>query len=406
MIAGPVCCKAWSAATRCHLAGGLVLAMLGASFVSGCGANHANRPSAMSGSPAIRTSLATSIETSAGSWATVAMGHLDEPVNTFWQLLFRPPGAALWSDRASALAVATNGGLIVASQGGRSLVIGIRPSVDLEYSPLITTSNARAWTPEGPLGALGDEPDALAIAGGGEAMALVGHGGGARVLASPGGLSGWRQLATEGELATSEAGHTCGVVSLTAVGYAAGNGVIGVNCRRDGVVGIFLARAGTWRLVGPSLPRNLRNAGTDVLGLQATTRGLCVLVAATSGDSTDVVAACTSGEDLRWRVSPALPLAGREDVVSFGPAGALGLYALVSGSSRPDTIAVLRESAMTWRTLPTPPSGTAVVVFGAAGRVDALSVADTVLTDWLLAGGVAWRKAQELQVAIEFGSSS
>ena len=37
----------------------------------------------------IATSLATSIETSAGTWAVVPMGHLDQPLNTFWQLFFR-----------------------------------------------------------------------------------------------------------------------------------------------------------------------------------------------------------------------------------------------------------------------------------------------------------------------------
>lgn len=405
MIAGPLCRKAWSRATRRHLAGGLALAVFGATVVSGCGADHANGPSANAGIPAIRASLATSIETSAGYWATVAMGHLDEPLNTFWQLLFRPAGAAAWSDRASALAVATNGGLVIATQGGRSLVIGIRPSVDLEYSPLIATSDARSWTPSGPVDALADEPDALAIAAGGEAMALVGEGSAARVLASREGLAGWYRSVTEDELATSEAGRACGVVSLTAVGYAAGNGLLGANCRRDGVVGIFLAHANSWRLVGPVLARPWSNSGTDVLGLQATKRGLCALVAATPADSTDLVVACTSGEDLNWKVSAALPLAGRQDVVSFGPAGDLGLYALVSGSSRRDTLAVLVESKMTWRSLPAPPSATAVVVFEAAGRVEALSVADSMLTDWVLTGSVAWRKAQELHVAIQFGSS-
>jgi len=405
MVAAPLCSRARSRATRRHFAGGLALAVLGASVVAGCGATHANGPSAKLGAPAIRASLATSVETSAGSWATVAMGHLDEPLNTFWQLLFRPTGAALWSDRAAALAVATNGGLAVASQSGRSLVIGIRPSVDLKYSPLMATSDARSWTPSGPVDALSDEPDALAIATGGEAMVLVGDGRAARVLVSPGGLAGWHQIGTEDGLRTSKPGRACGVLSLTAVAYAAGNGLVGANCRRDGVVGIFLAHAGTWPLVGPSLPRALSNSGTDVLGLQTTTRGPCALVAATSADSTDVVAACTSGEELKWRVSPALPLSGREGVVSFGPAGDRGLYVLVSGSSHPDTLVVLRESAMTWSTLPTPPSGTVTIVFGATGRVDALSVADTLLTDSVLAGGVAWRKVQELHVAIQFGSS-
>ncbi|MGD0984441.1 MAG: hypothetical protein ABSA65_11590 [Acidimicrobiales bacterium] len=384
----------------------LGLAVISASVVSGCGATHAAGPAAKISSPAIRALLATSIETSAGSWAIVAMGHLDQPLNTFWQLFFRPTGGALWSDRAAALAVATNGGLVVASPGGRFLVVGIRPSVDLEYSPLIVTSDARSWTSSGPLDALADEPDALALASGGEALALVGDSRATRVLASPGGLAGWRQVASEHELATSDAGRACGIVSLTAVGYVGGQGLLGASCRRSGVVGVFAAHAGTWRLAGPSLPRSVGTSGTELLGLETTSRGLCALIASVGRLSGDVVAACTGTKALNWRVSPPLPLARREGAISFGPAGGLGLYALVSGSARRDTLAVLGESDMTWRALPRPPTGTATVVFDPAGRVDALSVADTSFTDWRLVGGATWRKVQGLYVAIQFGSSS
>ena len=54
---------------------------------------------------------------------------------------------------------------------------------------------------------------------------------------------------------------------------------------------------------------------------------------------------------------------------------------------------------------PSPPARTAVVVFGPAGRLDALAVDGTSFTDWLLAGGDRWKKVQELHVAIQFGSS-
>jgi len=285
------------------------------------------------------------------------------------------------------------------------LAVGIRPINRLDYSPLIVTSDARSWLPAGPIGALADEPDALTIAAGGEAMALVSDGRVTRVLASPGGLASWREIATENELTTSQAGRACGLVSFTAVGYAAGQGLIGASCRRDGEVGIFAARQGAWRLVGPRLPQSPGSSSAEVLGLQATTRGLCALVGVTDRRSTEVVAACTSGNELKWRVSPALSLAGPQHVVSFGPAGNLGLYALISGSAHRDILAVLGEQDMSWRTLVSPPARTVVVVFGRTGRVDALAVDDTSFTDWLLAGGTAWRKVQELHVAIQFGSS-
>ena len=110
----------------------------------------------------IATSLATSIETSAGTWAVVPMGHLDQPLNTFWQLFFRAKGATRWSDYASALAVATNGGLLVATPNGRSLVVGIRPANLLDYSPLlVTANNGRTWIPASPSARSRDVPTPL-----------------------------------------------------------------------------------------------------------------------------------------------------------------------------------------------------------------------------------------------------
>ena len=352
--------------------------------------------------PVVRALLATSVETSSGSWATAAMGHLDQPLNTFWQLFFRPRGALAWSDQAAALAVATNGGLVLASSQGR-LVVGIRAVNKLDYSPLIVTSNAHSWSPAGPIGALADEPDALAISAGGEAVALVSQGASARVLASPGRLAGWRQIATEKTLASSPAGRACGVVSLTAVGYLAGQALIGASCLRAGTVGVFAVRRNLWRLIGPSLPASLTASRAEVLGLQAATGGLCVLVAVTRQPGAELVAACTGSDELKWHVSQALPL-GRDDVVSFGPTARLGLYVLTSGSAG-DTLAVLTEPARRWRSLPPPPARTAAVVFGAGGRVDALAVADTTFTDWSLATGPSWQRVQEMHVPIQFGSS-
>jgi hypothetical protein len=382
------------------------LAALGALAVSGCGPTTVASLKPQVSSAVVRASLATSIETSAGSWAVVSMGHLDQPLNTFWQLLFRPTGASTWSDRALALAVATNGGLVVASPGGKSLAVGIRPTSRLDYSPLIVTSDARAWLPADPVDGLGDQPDALAIAAGGEALALVGEGRAAQVFVSPGALASWRALVSESALAASPSGRACGIVSLTAVGYSAGHRLIGASCRRRGIVGIFTEHGGTWRLVGPGPPQPFGRSGTEVLGLQTTAAGLCALVGVTGRRSAQLVAACTSGSRLTWRVSPALLLAGPGGVVSFGPVGRVGLFALVSGSAHPDTLAVLGESHMTWSTLHSPPARTATVVFAPVGRVDALVVDDTSLTDWRLAGGGRrWSREQNLHVAIQFGSS-
>jgi len=353
----------------------------------------------------LRASLATSIETTAGSWATIPMGHLDQPLNTFWQLFFRPPGATLWSDQASALAVATNGGLIVASRGSASLVVGIRPTNYLDYSPLIVTSDARSWSPEGPIGALADEPDALAIAGGGEAMALTSDGSSTRVILSRGRLASWRQIATEQGLARSQAGHLCGPVLLTAVGYASrARAHRGELSPRRHHRHLHLApghlasrRAAAAAVVAQLDCRSAGSAGGQwrpVCARRSHRRGL-----------RRVVVACTSGSELKWDVSPVMSIVGRQHVVSFGSAGRLGLYVLTSGSADGHLLAVSGQTETSWRRLPSPPSRTAVVVFDPAGRVDALAADDTSFTDWRLVGGDNWKRVQQVRVPIQFGSS-
>ncbi len=334
------------------------------------------------------------------------MGHLDEPLNTFWQLFFRPAGAELWSDRASALAVATNGGLAVSSNG-RSLAVGIRPTNLLDYSPLIATSNARTWSAAGPIGPLADHPDALALSATGGALALVGAGGGDQVLASPGALSGWRALVTSRQLAGTKAGQACGVTSVTAVGYLGSDELVGAACRRAGVVGIFLERQGSWRLVGPAVAAPLAASSAEVLGMQSTTTGLCSLARLTGRRSTDLVTACASRSATRWRLARPFAVAGPDNVLSSGPAGGSGIFALISGAGAAERLEVLDVADMRWTRLPSPPEGTTTVAFGPSGAVDALAAGVTVCTVWRLAAGASrWERTQQIQVAIQFGSSS
>ena len=44
------------------------------------------------GVPTVPTPLATSIHSGAGTWVTLPMGNLSQPLNTFWQLFFQPTG--------------------------------------------------------------------------------------------------------------------------------------------------------------------------------------------------------------------------------------------------------------------------------------------------------------------------
>src|SRR6202044_1134660 len=96
--------------------------------------------------PALATPMITSVPTLAGTWATLPMGRLDEVLNTFWQLFWRPASATAWSNQVEATATATNGGLVLATNSGTELAVGIRPSSYLTFTPIVyTTDEGKTW---------------------------------------------------------------------------------------------------------------------------------------------------------------------------------------------------------------------------------------------------------------------
>ncbi len=132
-------------------------------------------------------------------------GTSSDPNNTFWQLFYRPAGVPAWSNQVQATATATNGGLVLANGTGRQLVVGIRPSQNLHFTPLIATADAgRSWT-NGLLDAgLAASPTALAVSLAGGTLAIVADNvGQSEVIANSGGLSAWRTLVTASDLASS-----------------------------------------------------------------------------------------------------------------------------------------------------------------------------------------------------------
>jgi hypothetical protein len=359
--------------------------------------------------------LATSLQSAAGTWATLPMGHLNEPLNTFWQLLFRPTGTTSWSDKVKATATATNGGLVLASAAGQPFVAGVRPAGLLRFSPLIaTTDGGRSWSdgllPQG----LAAGPDSLSTAADGPTLALVDRGGRGRVLVSTGTLSTWRTLTTARRLASGGGGRACGVRSLTAVASLAGDAVVGASCSRPGLVGIFTAQGSAWRLDPLTLPPSQRGGRVQVLGLEETPSGLVALLQSTgTSDRTLFTARTTDGA--QWAVSPPLALGPHEHLLSFGPSTGNGLFALTRTSSGVERLRVDGAPDAGWEQLPPPPRGTATVAFDTgtdtdtAGTVDALAVRGSTVTVWTLADAAAtgsWARGQRIDIALKFGSSS
>jgi hypothetical protein len=367
-------------------------------LVAGCGAQQAQVASPSP--PPVTTPLSTSMVTAQGTWAVAVMGGSAATHNNFWQLFVRPANASRWS-LVTPPGVADNGGLVAAGGSG-SLTVGFRPSQDLTYSPLATSTDAgRNWTP-GLLDAdLADTPGAIAVSRSGRTLALLQDD---TITAAPtagaAAAGRWTPLATLTALAASAPGRSCGLEGVNAISFGPNNDPMAAgSCVRAGVAGVFTDVGGTWRSAGLTLPGK---APVRVLGLAASADGNVALLATGS----DLFAAWWNGT--RWTISAPVA-AGTVRALGFGPGG--GAWLLL-GDAGPGRAEAIGGAGASWQTLAAVPAGTQVLVppgtatlaAGPGGSYDALAVAGSKLTVWRLAGG-AWTKAQLITVPIEYGSS-
>ncbi len=340
-----------------------------------------------------------------GSWAVVAMGRLDQPLNTFWQLLFRPAGASTWQ-LVTPVGVADNGGLVADGGSTATVTAGFEPTQDLRYSPLArsTDSGSRWSTGILPAGLLA-EPDAVSGTPGGGALVLVRSSGGT-VLASTGNLSSWRVVADRASLGATPAGRACGLVALRAVADVAGSPEVGGSCTSPGVVGILVDRDGGWSAAGTRLPGEAAHLEISVLRLEAGASGTRALVQAGRGRRARLLALWRAGPSDPWAVSAALLPEGPVQASGFGPSGAV-VVVTRAANPRGSVVTDVVEPGGAWSALPPAPGGTAAVVEGPDGEVDALAVSGKVLTDYRLdAAHGAWGRLQALSVPIQYGSST
>jgi hypothetical protein len=348
---------------------------------------------------------ATSLDTPDGAWATTAMGDPTDPLNTFWQLFHRPAGSTDWTDAVKATATATNGGLALAA-GGERIVVGVRPSQGLTFSPLIASSDGGKTWQNGVLPAgLIDRTDAIAANAGGGTLALIRRGSAAELVQSPAGLTGWYQVATLASLAGSAMTAACGVTAFDAVAYSGTTPVLGTSCARKGTAGIFVytggGSTGAWEAVGPSLP----GSSVTVLALRDTGSGIGALLEAAGPDGAALVAAWSADGGRTWQTSPAQGLAGSNSLDSVGPAGATGFFALFTAPAGVLQLGTIAGPGRDWTALPAPPPATQTAVFATDSAGPQLLAGNrTVMTVWNLGSG-SWVKGQDLPVQISFGSS-
>jgi hypothetical protein len=352
--------------------------------------------------------LATTLRTPAGTWATLPMGHLSDPANTFWQLFFEPRGTGPWSDRVEATGVATNGGIVMAATA-KSLVVGVLPSALLRFSPLLASTNwGRSWSTGLVQGGLARAPSALAAAPTGQVLALAGAAkGGPDVLSStmgPSALLSWRLLATAKAFSKAAGSLLCGPVGLTAVAFDRDQPAAGTRCTKAGALGVFEESAGGWAIAG-RVPIPAQGPA-EVVGFVPTTGGLAALAETRGrGRQGPKVFVAWHSPAGPWRASPPLDVPPGVQLASFGPASGAGVFVLLAGAK--ERLEISPGFGLRWYELPAPPAGTETLAFGANGRqpAQALVARASTFSAWDLVKG-AWRRGQVVHVKIEYGSSS
>jgi hypothetical protein len=386
------------------VAGGLVAGML----VAG------------SGSPAGDTSawpsipLASSFVTPAGSWSIVPMGDLQDPLNLFWQIFFRPKGRSEWS-LVTPPGVADNGGLAAAVGPGDLVTLVFDPTNLLKFSPFETTSdNGKTWTVGVIPFGTPTLPDVLvppAIQSG-QFAAL--DEGSVQVEVGTGDQPQWSDVYSESGLAGSAAGRECGVRTLTTLAGLGSDRLVGSTCSVKGVVGIFRAPSGApsgWQLVGPTV--GAADCDFDVLRLSATGGRVAALADGRNcrgGASDNLYGVWTDGQgpgpESAWSVSAPLHLGAHTRIVSsgFGAGGSLVIETESAGGSLAGWT-VSPAAGASWEALPPLPIETQSVSVGADGTITALSARLSLLTFWRLQNG-SWMKVQSTEVPIQYGSSS
>ena len=388
-------------------------AALGLALLGGCGSVASRTVAAPAPAGPAPLSLQTSMQGAGVTWATVPMGAASG-ADQFWQLFVLPAGGSPWFLRTPPN-IATNGAIVLAAPdaagpggsgktagaAGKTLVAGVRPSLDLGFSPITSTSDqGRNWTTSPPQSGLANVPDALAAAPGAGQLIALGRDGTVSVTGTAGGS--WGPLTTERALATAPAARDCDLTGLTAVAYTpAGTPLAGGTCGRGGRVGLFAKTAATWQQASPALPASLSGQPVRVLRLARSGNQDVALLEAGTAPSLSLLAAWTSDGE-HWRLSPVLRTGGSAALsASFGDGGA----GVVLGGNRGETISGPGSS---WRRLPALPGGRSVTLALPGGGVtEALAANAGTLTVWRLAGDPGtWVKAESITVPIQYGSSS
>jgi hypothetical protein len=385
----------------------LVLAavLVGAALAAGLSEGTPGTPAATTTAAWRSAPLNTSFVTPSGTWAIVPMGALDDPLNTFWQMFFRPNGKTEWT-LVTPPGVADNGGISASIGKDGSVGIAFGPTNLLDFSPAaFTANNGKTWTSGViPLGTA-SVPDSIAFQSATGTLEALELGGAGVKLGNPA-ASNWSTDYTESDIAASPAGRACDPTEITALAGSSTVPVVGATCTVPGKVGLFLQgrNDGSWTDIGPVLPTS--DGEFSVLTLQTISANTSAIVDARKGTSNEIFGTWRNAGTRAWSFSGALPLDAGTSIVSsgFAPDGSI-VVETQSGSGTLSAARVLSGPGSSWTMLPELPSGTQEVSLSSGGQIDALAVSSSVLTDWQLVTS-GWKREQIINVPIQYGSSS
>lgn len=376
---------------------------LSAAVLSACSSPEGAIPVLRTSGEAVNSApLTSSAAGQTGTWATVALGNLNDPLNTFWQLFFLSASSSEW-ELATPPGVASNGGLVATVSPSGTVTAGFEPSLDLRFSPLAQSADQGAtWAPGVLPGGLALVADSLAASSGHQELALLRSGGG-EVVTSSGDLTNWTTVTSTRGLAADNSTAGCGVEALTAVAFGAiGEDVVGAACAHGAEPGIFDLVNGNWRSVGPTLPDSTAGP-SQVLRLVATPSGVTALASAGEGSARRLFALWSADGLKSWSVSAPLPLKGGS-LTSTGVTPTGGLAVAIKSADGTRSAWVISSPGNQWQKLAPPPAGTSAVVATPSGGFDALIENQSTLeVDELGSGG--WHRIQALAVPIQYGSS-
>ena len=383
------------AAAAAAIASGAALAGCGSGSSAASAASPASSAPAPAAASAQAGSLATSISTAKDSWAIVPMSA--NP--SFWEVFVRPAKSSTWQ-LVTPPGVADNGGLVAASDAGSGLTVAVRPSQDLQFTPVSATTDSGAnWSTDGPISqAVAASADALAVSG--RQLAAVLDNGTVETSSDAG--NSWRTLATPSTIAASATGQKCAAVHVSSVSFGpvATQVLAAGNCGTTGTAGLFSYSAGDgWQPVTLPVSGSLVRLGAGT----ALVRAEGGLTALWADDGTSSPGSSAAG----WTASAALPVTNAV-TASGGLAGATstsagGMWVLLPGGQA----ATIGGPGQQWLLLPPTPARTSVLASGPGTALDALAVSGAKLTVWQLnRGSTVWAKAQTISVPIQLGSSS